>query len=232
MARLIGGVGARLVGRVGATRFVLRPPTVVAVLAALAPVVLATTIAPAAAHHVGTYTPQDNAVSAGFKQVKFALEAGRADVALALFERGALRREMQAQAAALPPALEARTLAALRAGDAREVEGHLAVFFSALARDLALEAARQLARPGTEPSAAAATGSKFLEAIWRYYNLIDFAVSTRDSKRSAAMRLALDDAETYARTAAAPDRLRASLGQIAQILTDVIEASTPSRRNP
>ena len=200
MARLIGGVGARLVGRVGATRFVLRPPTVVAVLAALAPVVLATTIAPAAAHHVGTYTPQDNAVSAGFKQVKFALEA--------------------------------RTLAALRAGDAREVEGHLAVFFSALARDLALEAARQLARPGTEPSAAAATGSKFLEAIWRYYNLIDFAVSTRDSKRSAAMRLALDDAETYARTAAAPDRLRASLGQIAQILTDVIEASTPSRRNP
>ena len=210
--------------------------------------------APGAAHHVGTYVPKDNAVSANFKEIKFALQAPKLDVARRLFERGALRREMGAQAATLPPGLEARTLAAFRAGDAREAEGHLVVFFAALARDLAREAVRQLAEPGVSPETRAAIGPKFLEAIWRYYNLIDFAVSMRDSKSSVAMRLAFDEAETYAKTSAAPaavnpcagprraadrartapdpDRLCGSLERITQILTALIEASTPARRNP
>ena len=47
---------------------------------------------PAAAHHVGVYVPRDNEVSANFKQIKFALQARKFDVALRLFDNGAPRR--------------------------------------------------------------------------------------------------------------------------------------------
>lgn len=195
--------------------------------------------APAAAHHVGTYVPRDNAVSANFKQIKFAVQALKFDVALRLFEQGDLRAEMRARAATLPPGLEAGTRAALEAGDARETERHLMIFFSALARDLAREADRQLAEATASAEARAVVGQKFLEAIWRYYSLIDFAVSTRDSKRSVAMRLAFDEAETYAKTTAAlgaaaapadPEKLRGALQRMAQILSDLIATSSTSAR--
>ena len=94
-----------------------------------------------------------------------------------------------------------------------------------LARDLAREADHQLAAgaaPGT-------IGPRFLEAIWRYYNLADFAVGQRDARASVAMRLAYDDAETLVRPASgAPDaaRLRAAFGRIAQILGQLIDTTT------
>ncbi|MGH7325649.1 MAG: hypothetical protein ACREJ9_13540 [Candidatus Rokuibacteriota bacterium] len=197
---------------------------------------------PVAAHHVGTYVPRDNAISANFKQIKFAVQARKFDVALRLFERGDLRTEMRARAARLPaglPAgLEAATRAALERGDAADAEGHLMLFFSALARDLARDAERQLAEAATPPATRLAIGQRFLEAIWRYYNLIDFAVSTRDSKTSVAMRLAFDEAETYAKTPAAPgaaptvdpDKLRGAFRRMAQILSDLIAASSTSAR--
>ncbi len=198
-------------------------------------VVLAT---PVAAHHVGTYVPRDNAISANFKQIKFAVQARKFDVALRLFERGDLRTEMRARAARLPAGLEAATRAALERDDAADAEGHLMLFFSALARDLARDAERQLAEAATPRAARLAIGQRFLEAIWRYYNLIDFAVSTRDSKTSVAMRLAFDEAETYAKTPAAPgaaptvdpDKLRGAFRRMAQILSDLIAASSTSAR--
>ena len=189
--------------------------------------------APAAAHHTGVYTPKDNAITENFKQVKFSAQAGKFDVALRLYDAGPLRAEMRARAAALPEGLEARTRAALAARDAAEAERGFMVFFVALARDLAREAARQL-----EAGAQAATvGPRFLEAIWRYYNLADFVVGQRDARASVAMRLAYDDAETLARPASGspdPARLRASFGRIAQILGQLIETTTttsPLRRN-
>src|SRR5437879_3772482 len=99
------------------------------------------------------------------------------------------------------------------------------------ARDLAREADRRLAA-GAAP---AAMGPRFLEAIWRYYNLVDFAVGQRDPRASVAMRLAYDDAETLTRPAAAasdPARLRASFGRVAPILSGLIDARTtpPQRR--
>src|SRR5437773_1192231 len=108
-------------------------------------------VAPAAAHHTGVYTPKDNAISANFKQLKFSLQAGRFDVALRLYDEGALRAEMRARAAALPAGLEARTRAALAAHDAGEAERRLMLFFVALARDLAREADR---RPHAAPALA------------------------------------------------------------------------------
>ena len=186
--------------------------------------------APAAAHHTGVYTPKDNAISANFKQVKFSLQAGKFDVALRLYDEGPLRAEMRARAAALPAGLEARTRAALVARDAGEAERGLMLFFVALARDLAREADRQLAT-GAAPAAVA---PRFLEAIWRYYNLVDFAVGQRDARASVAMRLAYDEAEGLVRGAAAPDpaQLRASFSRIAQILSTLIDASRTARREP
>lgn len=194
---------------------------------------LALVLAPAAtAHHVGTYTPADNELTTNFKQVKFSVQAEKFDVALRLFDQGALRAEMRAKAAALPPGLEAGTRAALGAGDGPEVERRLMIFFAALARDLALEADRRLADPALAPEARARLGARFLEAIWRYYNLIDFAVATRDDKTSVAMRLAFDEAEGYAKKAGAPEGtgLRDSLRRIAEILAHLIDTSSTFAR--
>jgi len=202
-----------------------------AILAALS--VLATQ---ASAHHVGAYVPKDNAVTTNFKQVKFSVQAGKYDVALRLFDSGALRAEMRAHAATLPPGLEDGTRAALAAGDGPEVERRLMIFFAALSRDLALEADRQIALPGATAETRVAIGRKFLEAIWRYYNLVDFAVATRDDKASVAVRLAFDEAETYVKPAAAatapvdPAGIRQPLQRIAQILSTLIQASSPTPR--
>jgi len=198
--------------------------------------ILAATITPAAAHHVGSYVPRDNAITTNFKQIKFSAQAKRFDVALQLFEGGAVRAEMRAQAATLPSGLEDGTRAALRASDGPEAERRLMIFFAALARDLAVEADRQLGEPGVTPETRAATGRKFLEAIWRYYNLVDFAVAMRDSKSSVAVRLAFDEAEGYVKPAtggAAPDdpaKARQPIQRIAQVLSTLIETSSTSAR--
>jgi hypothetical protein len=85
------------------------------------------------------------------------------------------------------------------------VERGLTVFFVALAHDLAREADRQLAAGAAAP---VTTAQRFLEAMWRYYNLVDFAVGQRDPGASTAMRLAYDDAEAMLKTTPPPDRAR------------------------
>lgn len=178
----------------------------------------------ARAHHVGAYVPRDNDVSANFKQLKFSLQARKFEVATRLFETGALKRELRARAARLPAGLETRIHEALRAHDARTAETGLMIFFAALIRELALEADRQLAESKAPATARVAGANKFLEAIWRYYNLVDFAVSERDPKAATAVRLAFDDAEGAAKaTPPAPDRMRAPLQRIVTALTRVME---------
>jgi len=185
--------------------------------------VLAAAACPAAAHHVGTYTPRDNEVSANFKQLKFSLQAGKFDVAARLYETGALKRELRARAASLPAGLDARIHDALQVRDARAVESGLVVFIAVLVRGLALDADRMLADAGTPASTRVASASRFLEAIWRYYNLVDFAVTQRDPKAATAVRLAFDDAEGAAKaTPPAPERIREPLKRIARALADLV----------
>ena len=195
-------------------------------LAALA--LLLALASPAAAHHVGTYTPRDNEITTNFKQIKFSLQAKKFDVALRLFEEGALRAAMREKAGALPAGLESGTRAALQSNDGLEVERRLMIFFAALARELALEADRQLADDKLSREARAATGRRFLEAMWRYYNLVDFAVSSRDNKSSTALRLAFDEAEGYVKTTSASeaDKLREPLRRLAQLLSTLIDTSS------
>ena len=188
---------------------------------------------PALAHHVGAYVPKDNAITANFKQIKFSVQAGKFDVAHRLFETGALRNDMSARAASLPPRLEAGLRDALQSRDGDEVERRLMVFFAALARDLALEAERRMADLTLSRDARTAIGQRFLEAIWRYYNLVDFAVAQRDDKTSVAVRLAFDEAEGYVKSSPIPnpDKLREPLRRIAQVLSALIDSSLPARRS-
>jgi hypothetical protein len=207
---------------------------------------------PAMGHHVGAYVPRDNEISANFKQLKFSIQARKFDVATRLFESGAIRAEIRAQAGRLPPGLEEATRAALVAGDGARAERGLMVFFAALIRDLALEADRRLADTRESASARAATGLKLLEAIWRYYNLVDFTVGRQDPKAAVAVRLAFEEAEGYGRgsrapagdpagtsvapesrrvtarpvAAPAPDRMREPIQRIARTLSGLIETST------
>jgi hypothetical protein len=204
--------------------------------ATLALLTILATLSPARSHHVGAYAPRDNEVSANFKQIKFSLQAQKFEVALRLYEHGALRRELRRQAQALPRDLDASLHAAIATGDQQRAETGLMIFFAALARDLAVEGDRQLADPETPPAMRVAAGSRILEALWRYYNLVDFAVSQREPKAAAAVRLAVDDAEGYAKARPPmPERMRPPLTQIARVLTGVIDASSPTastRRTP
>jgi len=203
-----------------------RSSTIFAVLALLL------TVSPVRAHHVGAYVPRDNEISANFKQIKFSAQAQKFAVALKLYEDGALRRGLLKQSSTLPAGLDASIRDALKAGDGPAVEAGLMVFFAALVRDLALEADRQLADARTPPALRVAGGSKFLDAIWRYYNLVDFAVSQQDPKAATAVRLAFEEAEGHAKARApAPERMRTSLTRIARILAGVIEASSLTRRH-
>jgi hypothetical protein len=202
----------------------------------------------ASAHHVGVYVPRDNDISANFKQLKFSMQAGKFDVAARLFETGAVRAEMRIQAPRLPAGLEEATRSAIASRDTRSTDRCLMVFFAALARDLAQEADRRLADTTEPAEMRRAAARKFLDAIWRYYNLVDFAVTQYDSKSGVALRLAFDEAEGYAREPAgatvtgpvsdsrrgaarpmaAPDpaQVRAPLRRIAQILSGLVETSS------
>jgi hypothetical protein len=227
-----------------------RPARLAAIGAAVLAAVLSLTVLPsgvARAHHLGTYTPRDNEISANFKEIKSAVEARRFDVARRLFDEGAVRREMREQAARLPPGLERATQAGLGAGDTQAVETALMVFLAALARNLALDAQQQVSASGVGAEARMAAARLFLEAIWRYYNLVDYAAARRAPKISVAVRLAFDDAEGLTkgtavpvaasppspRTGAAaapavdPLKLREPLQRIAQALGALIEISTP-----
>jgi hypothetical protein len=180
------------------------------------------------AHHVGSYSARDNEISQNFKQLKFAIQARKFDVALRLFDDGAVRREMRKPDVRLPAGLETRTREALRAGDAPRAEAGLAAVFAALARDLAVEAEAKVADANATRDARVAAGTRFLEAIWRYWNLIDFVVSERDPKAALVVRLAFDDA----RPVSDPAKLVLPLERIAQALTGAVETlAVATRRN-
>lgn len=211
----------------------------------------------ASAHHVGTAIPKDTEVSANFKQIKSSIQAGRFDVALKLFEGGALRAEMERLERRLPAGLKDGLRAALRAGDARGAEVRLMAFMLSLARDFVREADLRLADAKVSQMARMAQVWKLLEAVWRYYGLVDFAVYQRDVKAALGMRLAFDDAESAvcgggsdpvkvggspcgaapglrpagrAGTGSAADLAKAkeALGRMTEILTGVIEESVKS----
>jgi hypothetical protein len=201
-------------------------------LAVLA-LVLVAGVPPAGAHHIGTFTPRDNPVSLNFKQIKFALQEQKFDVALSLYETGDLRRELRARAATLPAGLDAAIQAGLAARDVPAAQHGLMLFFLQLVHELALEAERQTAAGSTPAPTRAAAGRRFLEAIWRYYNLVDFELSRHDPKAATGVRLAFEEAEEAVKEGAPPggvDRIGGPLRTIARIVSGVIETSATTAR--
>ena len=131
--------------------------------------------------------------------------------------------------------LDAAIGTALKAGDAHGAESGLVVFFAVVMRNLVLETDRQVSDRSSSADARADAARRLLEATWRYYNLVDFAISQRNPQASTAMRLAFDEAEGYVKPDAAPalDKVRQPLERMAQILGDVIQAPpTSARREP
>lgn len=187
----------------------------------------------ASAHHVGTVVPKDTEVSANFKQLKSSIQAGKFDAALKLFTEGALRAEMVKLERRLPAGQEEQLRAALKAKDARGAEARLLVFMLFMARDLAREAERRIADGKVPEAVRAAQVWKLLEAVWRYYNLVDFAVYERDVKAALGMRLAFDDAESaVCAERAAPPKARGSPAPAGGELCQAVRTASKTAASP
>lgn len=161
---------------------------------------LAITIAPggpAAAHHVGVFVPRDDDITKNFKEIKFAVAASRFDVARRLFDEGVVHATMEKEEKRLPRGLEDRLRAALRGRDSAGVELGLAVFLTFMTRERLAFALERLRRTDLAPERRGEQVRRVLDAAWRYYNLADFAVVSRDAKASAALRLGFEDTYTF-----------------------------------
>jgi hypothetical protein len=152
---------------------------------------------PAGAHHVGAFTPKDDELTKNFKDIKYASQAGRFDVALKLFDAGAVHATMERFEADLPRGLEDGLRAALKADDLGGVESRLARFLAFLTRERVRTALARLRESRGSPADRRERARKLLDAAWRYYNLVDFAISKSDPKASVTVRMAFEDAQTF-----------------------------------
>ena len=154
-------------------------------------------LTPTHAHHVGVFTPKDDDITKNFKDIKFASQAGRFDVALKLFEEGVVHETMERFEKALPPRLEDHLRAALKTQDLPGVESRLALFLAFMTRERVRTAVGRLREPRLQSEQRREQARKLLDAAWRYYNLADFVISRQDPKASVTLRLAFEDAQSF-----------------------------------
>jgi hypothetical protein len=148
------------------------------------------------AHHVGVFTPKDDSITKNFKDIKFASQAGRFEVALRLFDDGAVHATMEKFDQALPPGLEDGLRAALKAQNLPGAELRLALFLAFMTRDRIRSAVEKLEDQRLEPEQRRDQARKLVNAAWRYYNLADFVISRQDPKASVILRTSFEDAQT------------------------------------
>jgi hypothetical protein len=191
-------------------------------------------VAPAAAHHVGAFIPRDDDITKNFKEIKFAVEAARFELALKLFDDGVIHATMEREDKRLPRGLEDGLRAALRGKDRAGVEVRLAVFLTFMTRERLAFALERLGRADLPAERRRAQVRRVLDAAWRYYNLVDFVVVSRDAKTSAALRLGFEDAYTYLGSAmvdpmwagaASTGASRVDEGKAASVIAGLIETS-------
>ncbi len=154
-------------------------------------------LSPAWAHHVGVFIPKDNDITKNFKEIKFASQAGRFDVALKLFDEGIVHATMETLEKALPPGFEDGLRAALRAKNLPGVELRLALVLAFLTRQRILDATEKLRDQSLPADLGRDQTRRLLNAAWRYYNLADFVISRQDPKASVDVRTAFEDAQSY-----------------------------------
>ncbi|MBI4637729.1 MAG: hypothetical protein HY727_15440 [Candidatus Rokubacteria bacterium] len=153
--------------------------------------------ASAMAHHVGVYIPKDNDISKNFKDIKFAGQSGRFDLALKLFDDGIVHATMERREKELPRNLEDGLRAAIKAGDLQGVELRLGIFLAFMTKERVADALERLQNGALSPERRRDQARKFLNAAWRYYNLADFVVTAQDPKTAVALRMGFEDAYTY-----------------------------------
>jgi len=167
------------------------------VASALVVVLSVSLLAPVAAHHVGVFIPKDDDITKNFKDIKFASQAGRFDVALKLFDDGIVHATMEKEEKSLPRGLEDGLRASLKAKDLPGVELRLTIVLAFLTKIRVRDAMGKLRVPDLSPERQREHARKLLDAAWRYYNLADFALSRQDAKAAVALRMAFEDAYTY-----------------------------------
>lgn len=149
------------------------------------------------AHHVGVFTPKDDSITKNFKDIKFASQAGRFDVALTLFDDGVVHETMEKFEKALPPGLEDGLRTALKGQNLPGVELRLALFLAFMTGDRIRSAMEKLEDQRLEPEQRREQARKLVNAAWRYYNLADFVISRQDPKASVILRTSFEDAQTF-----------------------------------
>lgn len=154
-------------------------------------------LAPVHAHHVGVFNPKDDNITKNFKNIRFAGQAGRFDVALKLFDDGILHATMERYEKSLPSGLEEGLRASLKAQDLPGLELRLSIFLAFLGKERVGDAMKRLQDPGLSPERRREHARRILDAAWRYYNLADFVISRQDPKAAAAVRMAFEDAQTF-----------------------------------
>jgi hypothetical protein len=152
---------------------------------------------PADGHHVGVFIPRDDDVTTNVKQIRYAAEAGRWDLALRLFDDGIVHATMEKREKELPHGLEDGLRAALRGRDGPGAELRLAIVLGFLTRERLADARQRLRASGGSPERRRDQARKLLNAAWRYYNLADFVVSARDARAGVAVRMGFEDAQTF-----------------------------------
>lgn len=154
-------------------------------------------LASAGAHHVGVFTPKDDDITKNFKEIKFASQAGRFDVALKLFDDGIVHATMERFEKELPPGLEDGLRAALKSKNLPGVELRLAVVLAFMTRARVRSASEKLEATALPPNQRLEQARKLVNAAWRYYNLGDFVISRQNPRASVTLRTAFEDAQTF-----------------------------------
>ncbi len=163
----------------------------------LAALLLAGIPSPVAAHHVGAFVPKDDDVTRNVKEIRFAAEARRPELAVRLFDEGNAHATMEKEEKRLPRGLEDGLRAALRQQDLPGTELRLAIFLTFLTRERLRDARARIHRPDLPPERRREQTRKLINAAWRYYNLADFAVSAQDARTGVGLRMGFEDAQTY-----------------------------------
>lgn len=160
-------------------------------------ILLAAISDPAAAHHVGVFIPKDDDITRNLKEIRFAAQAERPELAVKLFDEGIVHATMEKEEKRLPDGLEDGLRTAFRRQDMPGIELRLAIFLAFLTRERLADARARIDRLDLSPDRRREQARKLINAAWRYYNLADFAITAQDAKTGVALRIGFEDAQTY-----------------------------------
>lgn len=187
------------------------------------------------AHHLGTYVPKDDEITASFKRMKVFLEQRRADLLRKEFtEDRWVQRRMAEVDAGYGSTLVADMETALAAGSVDDAEQSLVRYFCFVAREKAQDALHRLGDARLTPRQRGDQGMKLLAAAWRYYNLVDFRVGNAAPRVATAAKVAFEDAEYYlgasskGRQVYDEARAREALTRFRDLMTEFLGAAGPS----